>query len=293
MSSGSVLLLGLWAAATLAAAGIAQATHVALEAKYASRLHEMSQAWFLAFEGVKVASARLTTPDARTDDPKSDAPKESWGQVPKDPIPFDTGTIRYRIADEQGLIPVNAAPATVLNRLPGFSQPVSDELIGRRNEGALVAHPAELPALSGFRPEAVSELNSVATVYGTGPVNINTASAEVLSKLGFSSLFTGQLLQYRMGLDGFPGTPDDGVFTEVTQSAIEAALKGFFGQAFVMPEEDKKAVNDLSALQPPLLGVKSSFFRVEVEARTAAHGLRKNVTAIVDAGGKIRGWYEK
>ncbi|MBI3333320.1 MAG: hypothetical protein HYZ93_04440, partial [Candidatus Omnitrophica bacterium] len=65
--SGSILLLSLWATATLAALQIVQATRISLELKWVGRLQEESQAWYLARTGVEVAALRISDDDPAWD----------------------------------------------------------------------------------------------------------------------------------------------------------------------------------------------------------------------------------
>ena len=294
---GSVLLLSLWATATLASIGIAQATHISLELKWVDRLHEARQAWYLVLEGIAIVSSRLSTPDPATDNPAWDALKESWGQTPKKPLSFELGTVQYRVQDEQARIPLNAAAATLLARLPGFTQPAADELVRRRAEKKLVSHLGELPSVLknfGFQSESLTKLEPLVTLYGVGPVNLNTASDKVLVALGLTEGFAKELLGYPAGLDGVVGTSDDGILEEVTSEKMEAVLKGFYGPEYVMTQEEKDTVNALGGLQPPLVGVSSSLFRADVESATSRHGIKKKVSAVLQRSERIlvEGWTE-
>lgn len=284
-SRGSVLLLSLWATAALAALGIAQATRVSLELKWADRAQEARQAWYLGWAGVELAADRLLSDSELA----WDAPREVWAQVPKDPVPFESGTFIYRVSDEQARIALNGASKELLERLPGFTPQAVTELLTRRSAGKFVAHPAELLGLPGFQPDGLDTLEPLVTVQGTGPVNINTASKQVLIQLGLSPTLSDAIVRFRNGADGVWGTSDDGIFPDVEQ--IPVISEQSLGP--LIPE-DQLALSQLIGSQS--LGVRSSFYRVEVEGRTFRHGIWRKAVAILERSqGQapvVRGWHE-
>ncbi len=273
---GSVLLISLWATATLAALEITQATQVSLELKWGGRLQEERQAWYLAWTGVELAQKLLSL-----DNPAWDAPVERWGQVSKEPIPFGPGTFRYRILDEQAKIPLNTAPREVLLRLPGFRPDVVDKLLSQRTqpEPKQITHLAELLVV-GVESRFLPELEPLVSVQSVRPVNINTASSSVLQILGFSPQLAARIVQYRFGPDGTWGTSDDRIFDDAQK--IVSVLNEQFGP---LVAEDQQ-------VEPLLLGVSSSLFRVETEGWTTRHGVRKKAVALLDRAGTVRGWHE-
>ena len=286
---GSALLAALWATATLAALGIAQATRVSLESKWAGRLQESQQAGSLAWAGLELASDRL-----RRDPRESDAPKDIWGQIPERAIPFPPGTFNYKISDEQARIPLNAAPADLLATLPGFTAQSAEELVLQRTTppGKRVAHLGELARLPGFDKDQMERLEPLVSVHGTG-VNLNTASPDVLGRLLISPDTVTRIVNFRLGPDGKWGTPDDGIFPQADADEIVRLMDR--GQPPRIPEQDKNRISTLISMNPPLLGVKSSFFRVELEGRTARHKILKKARAVVQREGpnlKIREWHE-
>lgn len=282
-------MLSLWATAALAAMGIAQATRLSLELKWAGRLQEREQAWYLCWTGLEVASQLLARDPP---DVPYDAPSEAWGQTPAAEIPFNGGTFRYRIVDEQARIPLNSVPAEILPllRLPGFTVAAVDGLLARRQLNKNPAHAGELAALEGFEAGALGALEPLVTFHPTGAVNLNTAPAPVLSVLGLSPSLSDGIAAYRNGPDGTPGTPDDRVFTDV--ELIVPDLEGAMGP---FTPEDQAAIGGLISSQ--MLGVRSSFFRVALEGWSSAHRVHRSAVAIVQRGGQgdapnVRGWNE-
>ena len=279
---GSVLLLSLWATASLVAVQIAQATHLSLEAQWVDRRREAQQAWYVAWAGMELALARVAADDASVD-----TLVESWARPMDEPVTVGPGTVRVAIADEQARLCINALPAEILERLPGFTPETAAALIQHRGAAEaphLLAHLGELATLPGFQPAQWATLEPLITVYGTdpSPVNLNTASVEVLTRLGFSEPLAQRIVE----LHSHP----DGVFTDAGQ--IPTMITQRCGP---LSSDDQQVLTELSAAQR--LDIRSTFFRVTIEARTTRHGLRKTVVAVVERGREheapmIRGWYE-
>ncbi len=279
---GSVLLVSLWATAALATAGIAQATRISLQLKWQGRLQENRQAWYLALTGVEAASSRLGLNTGEG----WDAPSEPWASGPPEPIALGPGTFHFEIVDEERRLPLNTVPEEILARLPGFTPQAVTAFLARRQEGKTLSHLGELVSLPGFQTAVLDQLEPLVTPYGSGPVNIHTASREVLEILGLSPGLTQTILLYRVGTDGKEGTADDGIFPSSDQ--IQPILESVSGP--LLPEDQLVLGNLLNAR---LLGVESSLFRVTSEGRTARHGIRQKVVGILGRDQILRGWHEE
>lgn len=284
---GAVLLLTVWTTATLTGVVVFQAVRVSLQLRWAERSAEARQARHLAFAGIQALSSRLSS-----DDPSFDSLKEPWAHFPDEAIPWGAGNFRWVAADEQSRIPINAAPVSVLSRLPGFSTAAAEELERRRAEGTVLVHLEELRTLPGFNLGSLEDLIPLATVHGVGPVNLNTAPQPVLAALGFSPGLAQQIEQFRAGADGAVGNQDDGTFLQASAEEAESRLREFFGAGFALSPEDRAAFDLLAEQSPPMLGVRSTLFHVEADGESARHGIRKKVIAVLDRSGTIRGWNE-
>ena len=284
---GSVLLLTLWAVSVLSVLAIAQATRISLQLRWAGRLDEARQAWYLAWAATEAAGEVL----ASDSEPAWDALKEPWGKVPADPIHWvSSGWLRYRIQDEQSRIPLNRVTAEQAARLPGFNPQTAQELVSRRDAGKPVNHLGELFLLTDFPAEPLEELAGLVTVYGSGPVNLNTAPAPVLIRLGLSPSLAGQIAAFRLGQDGQPGTPDDGVFP-----AAQEVIPVLEEQLGPLQPEDQTALGNLLSSQ--MIGVGSSLFQVEAEGWVQQNGIHAKVIAVMERTGPdlkavVRGWRE-
>ena len=208
---------------------------------------------------------------------------------------FFDGSFLYEIEDEQAKLPLNALSEDCLATLPGWTPEAAQQIILRRNQGGKISHLGELRGgdLPGFSLEFLGALESLVTVYSSGPVNLHTASSDVLTQLGFSPLFIQQVELYRLGPDGLPGTEDGGFFPDA--SAIQTILEEVSGP--LLPE-DQQLLAALTSSSTPLLGVASSTYRIKAEGRTLRHGVRRKIETVIEKSGlapfpMVRGWHEK
>lgn len=73
----------------------------------------------------------------------------------------------------------------------------------------------ELRYVKGMNYNIFEDIEPYITVFGTGRVNINTASMSVLKALGLSEQLAQKILAYRCGEDGVEASGDDKVFETV------------------------------------------------------------------------------
>jgi type II secretory pathway component PulK len=203
----------------------------------------------------------------------------------------------YGVADENRKINLNLAPGEVLLRLPGMTpEKVAALLDWRDRDQEAAAGGAETPyylalfppypckdgkldfmkeleLIKGFTNADVQRLRPLATTYGEGGVNINTAAAVVLEALGLRRELAQSIVARRCGPDREPFTKDDHVFQSaarlVEELRREAGLKS----------EDQMVLQRL--LAQSLLGVASSHFTITSVGVTRQGQAQKTVTAVV------------
>jgi type II secretory pathway component PulK len=96
------------------------------------------------------------------------------------PVDLGRGTwCAARLEDPAARLNLNVADSATLARLLGSPERAAAVLDRRRRTGPL-ADVAELGSLPGFDSATVARLADLATVRGSGAVNVNEASAEVL-----------------------------------------------------------------------------------------------------------------
>lgn len=84
---------------------------------------------------------------------------------------------------------------------------------------------SELLFVKGMRRAVYEELKPYITLYGSGKVNINTASTHVLRAVGLSESLIRKIESHRSGPDRKQGTFDDGAFADPT--TIASAIQSF------------------------------------------------------------------
>lgn len=140
----------------------------------------------------------------------------------------------------------------------------------------------ELLFVRGMTVEVFDRIAPSVTVYGSGRVNVNTASPTVLRALGLSADGVNGVVFYRAGDDNSERTADDRAVISVT--AISAEL------AQVIPREDAARLSQL--VQADLLTVRSEAFRVSMTAQAHELAVPVHLECVVDRAGQVLAWAE-
>ncbi|MFC1807263.1 general secretion pathway protein GspK [Candidatus Omnitrophota bacterium] len=141
----------------------------------------------------------------------------------------------------------------------------------------------ELHLVKGVSDDLYNILKDYLTVYGTGMININTASEEVLLALGLSQRNVRMITSYRNGKDKTFGTPDDNVFT--LPSAIVSRLSQHFG----LSASDIATINNIVNMH---MTTNSNYFTVNARASLNNKNLESKVVSVIDGSGRILYWQE-
>jgi hypothetical protein len=129
-------------------------------------------------------------------------------------------------------------------------------------------------------PELFSHIRELITIYGTGKVNINTASQETFLALGLDGTLVDEIINYRAGPDRQEGTEDDKVFANLDSVLTELGL-GL----------DSSLAGLITAGE---LTVKSSAFCINATGALDNNRLTKVITAVVERdGNKLLYWHEE
>ncbi|MCP4650250.1 MAG: general secretion pathway protein GspK [PVC group bacterium] len=116
----------------------------------------------------------------------------------------------------------------------------------------------ELCYIKGINAEILPKIRSYLTVYGTGQVNINTASRSVLRALGLNKKLIRKILLFRCGEDGIATSIDDRVF--INAGVLSAELSKIYALA---PSE----VTELNILvSQGKLSTSSEIFLIQSES---------------------------
>lgn len=206
---------------------------------------------------------------------------------------------RYGLIDEERKINLNTAEAAVLERLfkvvAGLDEIASQELaasiVDWRDKDSELSLPigsaedsyyrnlrfpyeakdAEFESLEesllvkGMSEDIFAGIRDYVSVYGSGRVNVNTASRPVLLAVGFNELFAERIISLRAGDDRIWGTGDDMVFDSAT--AVTSRLKDIYHLSDSQTEQ-------INVIVERYLGVSSDNFMLRCVSKLDN---RKNV----------------
>ena len=231
----------------------------------------------------------------------------------------------YGVMDEEGKLNVNTAEtaelALLFQLVLGYSREAADDLarfvvdwrkpFSTQLEGfysdqyyenlefpyapkrAAYERLDELKLVKGVTPEVYSKLKNFLTIYGSGQVNLNTASQPVLLALGMGANLSAKIIYARQGKDGVEGTADDFIFDPLTCNVAA------FSSYIPLSAEEIPVLNTF--FQSGKVGARSEYFRVNARARFAQDqaekatlGEIKSIESVFQAkDGKIIYWQEE
>lgn len=322
---GSILLYVVWAVMLLSLFAVGIASRALFAAGMTERLSERLRAVSLARGAVRYALLALEADDSLTVDGRMDLWADNAGLFQAHALPGGTFQIvargqaeppvRYGLVDEDGRLSLNTAPAEVLQRLCELAGlPKEDaEQVGasiedwrdeddrERQGGAETLYYRslsngydckngpfenleELLLIRSVSPALYHALAPHLTVYGSGLLNLNTAAPAVLQALGLTNTGVTGLVEFRAGEDNVEETADDRWLVSV------AGLPDSELNAFV-PVEDLARLARLA--DDGLIGVGSSDFRAEIEAKALQDASQVRVSCVLDRKGRVSLWAER
>ena len=222
---------------------------------------------------------------------------------------------KHGLVDEERRINLNTAPGEVLLRLAEFAgglrehealaladaiQDWRDEDDEQRPQGAenFFYHTLsqaydckdgpfenieELLLVRGVSREVYERLEPFVTVYGSGRINLNTASEMVLRTLGLSHEGVLGVQRFRAGDDNQEGTGDDRELTAV--GGLDAELGAY------VPAEDLAQLKQL--VQHNALSARSDAFRMAIDAEHGGPANHVQVFCVIDRQGAVKLWVER
>lgn len=136
------------------------------------------------------------------------------------------GTLRYGMQDEEARVNLNTAPLALLAALPGFTAATAEAIVAQRQQQPWTA-PEELvrrglvSALAFYGTAEQAGVEAYLTVWGSGKINVNTASLPILAALpGMTPAMAGLLVRARQGDDQLLGTSDDWPFRKLADALL-------------------------------------------------------------------------
>lgn len=225
--------------------------------------------------------------------------------------------IRYGILDEESKLNINKIEAPVLRRLFRIvlgcdevdAQELAASIIDWRDEDSELSIPVgsaedayyggqkypyeakdadfeildELLLVKGMTQGAFDKIKQYVTVYGSGKININTASGIVLLALGLDGKIVEDILAFRKGSDEASGSSDDNIFE--SNSEILPKLSQAYGLG------DSEAA-ELSQVSEKYLVTNSGNFTINCTAKVKTAKNTLTVVCVSDRSGKIFYWSE-
>jgi DNA uptake protein ComE-like DNA-binding protein len=191
-----------------------------------------------------------------------------------------------QVIDESGLINLNLANQEMLQRLPGLDEDLAKNIIdsGLRPFKSV----NEVLLVEDIKPENFRLFKDMVTIYGSGKINVNTASKEVLLALGVDAEAVEAILAFRKEhkIDPPKDAPED--FQEEYGITSISTLITDINQSVSLGLRQEQNLISLSNW----LDVKSEYLRFNVIPKFgAAKGVRYSIT-IHPATNKVLAWRE-
>ncbi|MBI5872523.1 MAG: general secretion pathway protein GspK [Candidatus Omnitrophica bacterium] len=288
-NEGSILVITFWALSFLSFFAVTIGFMARQKMALAEKLDQRAKLRLVAAAGAQKGLLELKKPDL---DPNVDSFKEPWAQSSG---LVDAGAgdpfFKVTIIDEERKININTAGPDVLNRFfkivldcsDSDAESLSSAIIDWRDEDSIVLAQGaedsyyeglkypyeckdakfdiidELLLVRGITATIYRDIKDHVTPYGSGAVNVNTASRVVLLSLGLNEKLADKILAFRNGEDALEGTEDDRYFSNVAGIASE------LGRDVKLEQED--SVEMLSNLVAGgFIGVTSSNFMITSRA---------------------------
>lgn len=283
MKRGSILALSLWTVSLLSIFAIYLGYGVRQNLSLAVKLERRSQLHYAAEEGFLRSVFLLSQ-----DDPEGvDFLNEPWANNPHKSISA-TKMELFAIIDEERKININNANIATLKRLfKGLdfddtqAQNLAASILDWRDADSFLSVPlgsaedsfyrglkdsyeaadkpfeslSELEFVQGFTAELFAKVKNYLTIFGSGRVNINTATLPVLESVGFSQKLAEKIINFRLGQDQKFGTEDDRYFNDLTQGI--SLLK----EVFPLSEEEIAEFGNLALGQ--VIDIRSQVFSIQ------------------------------
>lgn len=287
-NNGSILIIAFWALSFLSFFAVTLGVAARQKMILAERIDQRGGLRWIAEAGARRAIALLKKSDA---DLGADFFKEIAAQADRlRRVKVGNGVFTIHIVDEERKININTASPEVLKKffmiIPGCAESdaeiLASSVIDWRDEDSVsLAQGAEddfythltfpyeckdapfefldeLLLVRGINATIYDKVKNYLTVWGSGMVNINTASVPVLMVLGVDEPLAAKISAFRAGEDLTEGTQDDRYFMNVSAMATQLSPKAVL---------DAKELTQLSNLAASgLAGVVSKSFCVTSDA---------------------------
>ncbi len=318
---GSILILALWTLGMLAFLAAAIGLNIRQRITFLAHLEQKNKIRFVTESAVKKAIILLKNDiehnrgvfnaaaksfrgnseylfnDISLPDGKSEISYTYSDGLENEPVKM------FGMVDEESKINLNVVPLPVLKKLilnvfdwdDSRAHDLAQAILAWRESPSSDVHVSskgpfesmdELLLIKEIDVETFTKLSQYVTVYGSGKVNINTASRPVLIAMDLDPRFVDKILSIRRGNDGQEATADDFIFKQTFD--IVSDLKNFF-------EVDSDQAASIDRLNwANLLDVSSHIYTI------TSHGVLKKSTIAATivcvyntSDGRVEYWSEK
>jgi DNA uptake protein ComE-like DNA-binding protein len=296
VNRASILLVCLWAITILSILGMGLTGLVLQEIRFAKAYQRFSFSLPIARGALKtVFYLRENDPTPNYDTFRELAGENSLDLCANNSYKYyfadkakinDDGSIdQTETIDEGALINLNITSSDVLKRLPGMDAELADGII---NSGLRpFSSTNEVLLVEGMSKDKFLLFKDLVTVYGTGKININTASRAVLLALGLDEDTVIAILRFRQEhkiKNADPASTEDLGYGFSDINTILDELRSFASLGL-------RQEQDLLALLS-VLDVKSEYLRFNIIPYSGGRqGLRYSIV-ICPATKKILSWNE-
>ncbi len=270
---GTILFVAIGAVAVLSILTLGTTSSVMQEMKLARAVTRANESFYAGMAAVEIARIVVT----RDDTPGVITLYDLRGRD----VAFADKTLKIRLYDEEGLVPLAQATADVLTRLPGLEE----TSVASNVAAADIAVKEDAFFVSGVDPEMYAQFAPHVTTHSHGRININTAGSVVLQALGMDEDLVAKVREFRAGTDGEEGTIDDAFFSS------EAAIVPSLRDGAQISDAEAAFVGDLVARG--LLSTSSAYIRVESVLVTGTREEPAVQAVVYVPTGNVVAWYEE
>lgn len=310
-NQGSLLVLTLWSILFLAFLSLTLSSHVAARLLVASDMKWSPRVRAMGVKALADVLALMKEDKTITYDSLQESWADDPTRF--EDVPYGEGSYslvyeegKYGLRDEERKINLNRAPASVLSRLlqvgGKLTETGANELANAmvdwrdlnsttEKESATLPEDclgAPLPArcknsdfevleelfwIPGMTADLFREIQDDLTLYGEGPLNINTAGVTSLRAVGLSEAAAGKIAAWR-DAGNFFGNPSE--------------IMGRSGELGLVDTDLSKLQG---AVSTGLLGVRSDFYQARAQAKFGGR-VRGQVRFIVNRKGEVKEWKE-
>lgn len=250
-----MLFFCLWVLAVLSVLAVGISSRVAAEMRLAQYAKNNLLSFYLAKAALNQALLELE----KDETPAYDTLYELQQKRTKE---LGIGSFTFDFSDEESRININTASQSLWDGLPGIDSELAEKIATSELKNFSLKE--ELLLIDGMTQEKFSAIKDLITVQGSGKININTASQDMLKIAGLPDEVIEAVMDYRNGED-------------------KEALT-----------EDDKAYVSLPAEVPDnLFGTSSNYLRLNISTSVLNKPVKNYYIVLERSSGKIKSWVEK